>query len=210
MAAYAPDPVKAQRRTIALVAVALFHVFLIWGIANGLVPAIKEMVAPNIETTIIKEERPPEELPPPPPPDLERPPVQVVQSEISIALTVDAPPPPITHTTTAPVVSAPVAPPRPPPPPGTKLGIVSFPDVDDYYPSAARSADQQGRPVVKLCVDDKGKLVSADIAESSKFPLLDEAAVRVAKLGRYKSPTTEGRAVAGCANLPVKFELKKK
>lgn len=209
MAAYAPDPVKAQRRTIALVAVAVFHVFLIWGIANGLVPAIKELVAQNIETTIIKEEKPPEELPPPPPPDLERPPVQVVQSEINIALTVDAPPPPITNTTTTAVVSAPVAPPRPPPP-GTKLGVVSFPNVDDYYPSSARSANQEGRPVIKLCVDDKGKLVSADIAESSKYTLLDEAALKVAKLGRYKAPTTEGRAVAGCANLPVKFELKKK
>jgi TonB family protein len=59
-------------------------------------------------------------------------------------------------------------------------------------------------------VDEKGKLVSAEIAESSKFQLLDDAAVKVAKLGRYKAPTTEGKAVAGCANLPVKFELKKK
>jgi TonB family protein len=63
--------------------------------------------------------------------------------------------------------------------------------------------------VVKVCISATGKLDSADVAETSSFPQLDEAAVRIAKASRWKAATESGKPVAKCANLPIRFSLKK-
>jgi protein TonB len=203
MAAYAHDQGYMQRRTVVLLIIIAFHVLLIYGFSSGLVPHIMEQLAPPIETTILKEDKPKDELPPPPPPKFEEPPVQVVASEIPISISIETPPPPITLVTTQPV---------PPPPravPGTKLGVISMPNADDMYPSAARNAGQEGRPLINFCTDEKGKITTVDVAESSTFPLLDEAAVKVVRGGRYKAATQEGKPVGSCARVPIKFQLKK-
>jgi periplasmic protein TonB len=205
MASYAHDPGYAQRRTTAFIAILVFHAFLIYGIATGLVQdAVKAVTEPFV-TKIIEEEKVKDDLPPPPPPEMERPPVQIVMPDIAIPLTADAPPPPIAIVTTRPVISAP---PRPPLP-GTKMARVSGPSAEDYYPSSAKIASQEGRPLIKVCISANGKLESADVAESSGFPALDEAAVRLAKASRFKAATEEGKAIQSCANLPIKFSLKK-
>jgi protein TonB len=193
-----------QRRTVVLLIIIAAHILLIYGFSSGLVPHIIEQIAPPIETTILKEEKPKDDLPPPPPPKFEEPPVQVVASEIPINISVDAPPPPISVVTTQPV--------PPPPPrviPGTKLTPISSPNPDDMYPSAARNAGQEGRPVINFCTDERGRITTTEVAESSTFPLLDEAAMKVVRGGRFKPATQEGKAIASCARIPVKFQLKK-
>jgi protein TonB len=144
------------------------------------------------------------ELPPPPPPvDLkERPPIQVVAPEVSITIPVE----------TAPItVVKPPPPPAPvvvrPPPPGTPVQVTFRPDISNYYPEAARREGQEGRAIIKICVNQQGKIDSADVATSSGFPELDEAAIKVAKAYRFKPATSEGKPVSSCPTLPVKFEL---
>jgi periplasmic protein TonB len=205
MAAYVHDQGYAKRRSVVLISIVAFHVLLIYGFSSGLVPKIIEQIAPPIQTTILKEEKPKDELPPPPPPKMEEPPVQVVAPEISINISADAPPPPITMVTTQP---PPVVVARPPPP-GTKLVPISIPNPEDMYPSAARNAGQEGKPVVNFCLDEKGRITSAEVAESSTFPLLDEAAIKVVRGGRFKPATQEGKPIASCARIPIKFQLKK-
>jgi protein TonB len=133
------------------------------------------------------------------------PPVQVIAPDISINIPVEPPPvtvppprpppPPVVHT-------------APPPPPPTKLQVIYKPDVEDFYPDAARRANQEGRAIVKLCISETGKINSADVETTSGFPMLDEAAVKVGKAFRFKPPTQLGKPVAVCEDLPVKFELK--
>jgi periplasmic protein TonB len=205
MASYAHDPGYAKRRTTVFLCIVAFHIFLVYGIATGLVQKAVSTVTEPFVTKIIEEEKIKDDLPPPPPPQMERPPVQVVMPDIAIPLTVDAPPPPIRAIVTTPQISQPPRPPQP----GTPIRPVSMPASEDYYPSSAKIAGQEGRPMVSLCIAANGKLESADVAESSGFPALDEAAVRLAKAGRYKPATENGQAIRACARLPVKFSLKK-
>jgi protein TonB len=154
---------------------------------------------------VIQTEKPKDLPPPPPPVDLkERPPVQVVAPDINITVPVDAPPPPIQTITTQHVEA-------PPPPraivPGTPVKPSFVPNVQDYYPDASRRAGEEGRATVKICVSAAGKIDSAEIATTTGHPLLDEAALKVAKAFRFKPATSEGRPVASCPSLPVKFEL---
>jgi protein TonB len=188
----------------------LLHVLLIWGFASGLAHNLVKFVAPPLDTTIIKEEQVKEEAPPPPPPAIERPPVQVVAPEINITLTADAPPPPIQQITTQPVITTPrpVAPPAPPQPDKSMLRT-SGPNAEDRYPTAAKQAGQEGVVKVRVCVDEKGKTTEASLAETSGFPLLDDAGVKIAQESRFKAAQKGGQNISSCATLPIRFALKK-
>src|SRR2546430_3302835 len=85
-------PKTSSRPVIALVAVGIFHVVLIYALIHGLARKIVEVVRAPLETKIIEEiKRPPPEQqpPPPPPPKLATPPppfipppeVQIQRSE---------------------------------------------------------------------------------------------------------------------------------
>ena len=206
MAAYYPGEASLlSKRAIVFIAIVVLHVFIIYAFATGLAKSGQRYLQTILQTNIIQTEKPKDLPPPPPPVDLkEKPPVQVIAPDINITVPVETPPP-IAVVTTKPT------PPPPPAPravtPGTPLSRTSNPDVADYYPEQSRREGQEGRPQVKVCVGANGKLVSAEVATSSGFPLLDEAAVKVAKATRYKPASTEGKPVESCATLPVKFEL---
>jgi protein TonB len=208
MSSYYPqhDPQYAMRRGVAFVAIIAVHVLVIWAFISGFAQTGVRYVETILQTNMIQTEKPKDLPPPPPPVDLkERPPVQVVAPDINISVPVDAPPPPITNVTTHAV------PPPPPAPraivPGTPVKPTYVPDVADYYPDMSRRNGEEGRAIVKVCVNTSGKIDSAEIATSTGHPMLDEAALKVAKAFRFKPATSEGKPVASCPTLPVKFEL---
>src|SRR2546427_1357634 len=63
-------PKTSSRPLVALVAVGIFHVLLIYALMHGLARKIVEVVRAPLETKIIEEIKrpPPEQQPPPPPP----------------------------------------------------------------------------------------------------------------------------------------------
>jgi protein TonB len=192
-----------QRRMVAFAAIIAVHALVIWAFISGFANEGARYVQTILETNIIQQEKPKDLPPPPPPVDLkERPPVQVVAPDINITVPVDLPPPPITNVTTQPA---------PPPPraitPGTPVKVTYSPDVADYYPESSRRNGEEGRAIVKICVSAAGKIDSAEIANTTGHPLLDEAALKVAKAMRFKPATSEGKPAASCPTLPVKFEL---
>jgi protein TonB len=180
-------------------------VLLIWAFASGFANNGVRYVQTILQTSVIQTEKPKDLPPPPPPVDLkERPPVQVIAPDINITVPVDAPPPPIQTVTTQRVE----APPQPRAiVPGTPVKVTYQPDVSDYYPDASRRAGEEGRVLVKVCVGVSGKIDSTDVATTSGHPGLDAAALKVAKAYRFKPATSEGKPVASCPSLPVKFEL---
>jgi len=192
-----------SRRGVAFLGIIVLHVFLVWALVSGLATTGVRYVQTILQTNIIQTEKPKELPPPPPPVDLkERPPVQVIAPDISITVPVEAPPP-IQQVTTQ-------KPPEPPPRaivPGTPAKLTYAPDVANYYPDSERRAGHEGRVAVKICIDPTGKVQSADISQSSTFPVLDEAAAKMAKSMKFKPATSEGKPVATCVSLPVKFEL---
>src|SRR5579863_1762689 len=196
MSYYPTDSGHLSRRFIAFLAIIVVHALVIWAFISGFANQGARYVQTILETNIIQTEKP-KDLPPPPPP------VQMIAPEINITVPVEAPPPPITNVTTQPQA--------PPPPraivPGTPVKVTYQPDVQDYYPEVSRRNNEEGRPVVKICVNAAGKIDSVEITTPSGHPLLDDAALKVAKLMKFKPATSEGKPVTSCPTLPVKFVL---
>jgi protein TonB len=189
MAYYPHDSSYLSRRGLAFLGIVILHVFLIWGFAKGFAREGVRYVQTILQTNIIQTEKPP---------------VQVIAPDINISVPVEAPPP-IQNQTTQKVEAPPPAPRAIVP--GTPIKAVSGPDIADYYPDSSRRAGEQGRAIIKVCVDPKGKIESAELATTSGFPALDVAAVKYAKAMKFKPGTSEGKPVTMCATQPVKFEL---
>jgi protein TonB len=72
------------------------------------------------------------------------------------------------------------------------------------YPAKARRRHIQGRTLVKILIDSKGELVTAEVAESSKHPILDRAALRAVKSA---SPFSKPPANSITLYIPITFKL---
>ena len=207
MAAYAQDSSFFTRRGIVVVAIIGLHLLVLYALASGLARKMVEVIAPNIEADIVEEVKTDEEPPPPPPPEMERPPVEVPPPEVSIDLPME------TTTSAIQDVTDKPPPPAPPPPPrvaGSPAKMKSAVDPDQFYPPGAKRREEQGSPVVQACVGPNGRLVREPvITETSGFPELDGAAVKVAKANRYTPASENGTALPeSCVKFKVKFVIK--
>ena len=85
-----------------------------------------------------------------------------------------------------------------------------FPSTADFYPAAAIRLEETGAATVDVCVDSRGRL-SRDpaIATSSGSARLDGGALALAKAGsaHYRSTTEDGKPVASCFAIRVRFNL---
>jgi TonB family protein len=87
----------------------------------------------------------------------------------------------------------------------------TFPHAGDYYPDASRRSEEQGAAVLRVCVDATGRLTSDPVStESSGSGRLDAAAIKLAKAGtgHYRPTTQDGRPVADCYPIKIRFELR--
>jgi protein TonB len=206
MAAYAQDSNFLTRRGVVAAAIVALHVLAAWGFASGLATRAIQALAPPIEADIVEEVKPEDQPPPPPPPEMERPPVEVPPPEVSIDLPMET-----TSTAIQDVTDKP--PPAPPPPvrvAGTPAKMTRPANPDDYYPPGSIRREEQGSPVVQACVGSNGRLLREPvITDTSGFPDLDGAAIKVAKATRY-APGTEGgsKLPESCIKFKVKFVLK--
>ncbi len=80
---------------------------------------------------------------------------------------------------------------------------------DDYMPMASKRRKEQGSPIVQVCVGPTGKpLREPEIIESSGFPELDAAAVKVAKATRYAAGMANNTPLPeSCIKFKIKFVL---
>jgi protein TonB len=201
-----------SRRGTFLILLIAFHLAFFWALKSGLAVKLIAKVTEPIKAEIINEVI--EEPPPPPPPEvqMELPPVQVPPVLVDIQL----PPPPetaIQAPTTTEVV--PPTPPVPPPPQATRSVVVTKaqltyrPDVADFYPSSSRNMGEEGKVRLRLCIGANGRVTSAEVIESSKYPRLDEAGVKMAKQYRFKPGTEDGKVrESDCFSQLVTFSLK--
>jgi periplasmic protein TonB len=211
MGVYVHDTNWASRRMIAFIAMVLFHILLFWALKNGFAIKLMEAMAPPIVADIVQEEVKDDKPPPPPPPKMELPPVEVPPPVVDISI-------PVESTTTA--LSNVTDKPAPPPAPAVAAPTVrtalkvnprsSQPNVDDYYPETSRRLEEEGVAKIRACVGSNGKVKTATLEDSSGFPRLDEAGIKVAKLLRFTPPTVNGQAVDDeCGTVPIRFKLPK-
>jgi protein TonB len=207
MAAQVNDASFFTRRGIVAVSIIVLHILGFWALASGLAQRVVAVLAPPLEADIVEEVKDDEPPPPPPPPEMERPPVEVPPPEVAIDLPME------TTTTAIQDVTDKPPPPAPPPPPraaGSPAKMKSAADPDQFYPPGAKRREEQGSPVVQACVGANGRLIREPVVtETSGFPELDGAAVKVAKANRY-SPATEGGTALpeSCVKFKVKFVIK--
>jgi len=121
-------------------------------------------------------------------------------------------------TTPPPTIAAAVATtpsPAPAPPAAAPLPRIELPRSDlDYlsnppppYPRTSRNLGEQGRVLVRVCVDEKGQPQRAEISKSSSYERLDAAAVAAVMRWRFKPGTRGGVPEALCVGVPIDFKL---
>jgi protein TonB len=216
----AGDEVSAGQRRAVIVAIAALHGLVGWAALQ--VPAVRSALteaAPMFVDLIAPPApKPPEPPPPPPPkpiPKVPPPPAPLITAAPTPApapFVAPAPPPevPPPEPPMA-VVEAPPAPPAPPPPPKEipASAIEYLVPPAPEYPRASRRLNESGLVIVRVYVDEGGVPRSAQVAKSSGFARLDDAAVSAVQKARFKPYTEAGKPTAGWARIPFPFELEK-
>lgn len=75
------------------------------------------------------------------------------------------------------------------------------------YPALARRRGWSGRVLVRVHVAADGAVVSAEMAGSSGYDVLDRAATDAVRRWRFRPAARDGVAVADVVDVPVRFEL---
>lgn len=75
------------------------------------------------------------------------------------------------------------------------------------YPELAKNLGEQGTVVIYVTVGPDGKLVDAQVSQSSFYPDLDLAALDAAKASTYSPPTVAGKPAALTYRVIYKFSL---
>ena len=96
-------------------------------------------------------------------------------------------------------------------PGGTPARITRPANPDDYYPPGSSRRAEEGAPVVLACVGQTGNLLRMPIVtDTSGFPDLDGAAIKVAMATRYAAGKENGAALPeSCIKFKVRFTRKR-
>lgn len=188
------------------------------------VPAVRQALA-EASPMFISLVAPAQPVPPAPPPPPEpvtlpkktapiAPPITAAPAPAPVAFTAPAPAPepaPPVVTVAAPATPAPPAPPAPPPPPKNipASAIQYLEPPAPEYPRLSRRLGEAGLVVVRVYVDETGLPRSVQLAQSSGFARLDEAALAAVQRARFKPYSENGVPTAGWARIPIPFELER-
>lgn len=201
-------------RAAGLAFVLALHAAVLWGLwQHRLIPSPQEAM-----TLFVNFIAPPvqEKTPPPPPKQkiVEKPkPRQIVAETPFVAPTdyvVLPPPPQPTPVLTAP--HTPVAPVAPPKPAGPltltgELSVACPERTPPRYPPLSRRMGEEGTVVLRVELDEHGKICAARVTGSSGFARLDDAALDAVRNWRCNPAQRDGQPVRAVALQPFKFIL---
>ncbi|MDB6031056.1 MAG: TonB family protein [Verrucomicrobiales bacterium] len=80
---------------------------------------------------------------------------------------------------------------------------------EPLYPVAARRRGLEGLVTLRLLVNASGKADRVEIAKSSGFSLLDEAAIAAVKRWDFEPGERAGKPAASQVDIPIRFRLQK-
>jgi protein TonB len=186
-----------QSRVTSLGLVIGIHVVIISALIVGLSNDQLRKEVMDISASVVAKKAAPKDLPPPPPAMVRPPP------------TIAAPPPQIVIAAPPPVVAAPVVAAPPPPPPPTELKSIEKTHTLPPYPALSQRMGEQGTTLLKVAIDNTGKVTDCTVVTSSGSTRLDAAAVEYVKANwRWQPPTQAGKPVAATTEVSVKWDLK--
>lgn len=119
----------------------------------------------------------------------------------------DAAPAPARSNNTAAPAAAATAPAAP-----VKRGVFVDPtylatETEKWYPRQAKRYGDQGTVLLHVTVSPAGRAEKVELKKGSGYPLLDTAAIDLAKSITYRPATLDGKPVSDSFNLPVTFQL---
>lgn len=79
--------------------------------------------------------------------------------------------------------------------------------VDPVYPPASRRMDEHGVVRLRVLVDERGRPREVQVAQSSGFERLDEAAITAVRRWQFSPAMQESRAVSTWTQVKVIFQL---
>jgi protein TonB len=219
--ALAATTLRQVRRIGPLGAIILLHVAFFYALQSGLLRQVAEVLPKEVTVTFITPQ--PKVEPPRPQPAPEKPktvpvvkkqvappPVPMVNTKPSPnAITAPpAPPaPPAPAEPAPPAVSAPPAPPAPAVPRTVTSGIEYVQAPQPEYPPASRRMGEEGKAVLRVLVNEKGRPERVEVQKTSGSARLDEAARQAVLRAVFKPFIEDGKAVPAFAIIPIKFQL---
>ena len=150
-------------------------------------------------------EIPPEIEIPPPPKAIERPkiPIESLDEDVEEEETIED--------TSLDIDNLPTAPPPPPPGGGDFFVFDKAPRpkriVQPEYPTLARTAGIEGIVVVKITVDERGRVIRASIIQSTAQGIFDASALAAVKQWIFEPAEQSGNKVKATITVPLEFEL---
>lgn len=79
--------------------------------------------------------------------------------------------------------------------------------VEPTYPPASRRAGEEGTVRLRVLVDDSGRPKDVQIAQTSGFSRLDDAAKQAVRRWRFQAATDGGRAISAWTQVAITFRL---
>ena len=76
------------------------------------------------------------------------------------------------------------------------------------YPLLARRLGKEGKVILRLTIDDKGKLLNLEIIEGSGYGFT-ESAIEAVRRSTFQPAMKEGKPILSRALLPIKFTLRR-
>ena len=215
-----------SRNAVIALAVVLLHVGFIWALQSGLLLRVAELVVPIEALSQFVDPPAPkvEPAPPVPPAPVKKaitkaPPVPVpvpvpvpAPQPLAIADPTPSPnaptgvitPQPVPAVISAPVAAAPAAP-ASLQLPSSDAGYLQNPTPP--YPAISRRLGEQGKSTIRVLIGADGQPQRAEIAKSSGFDRLDQAAIATVMRWRYVPGKRNGVAEAMWFNVPINWVL---
>lgn len=204
-----------MERAVGLVSVIALHALVLWGLwQHRPIPTPTEtatlfvnVVAPPTPERMEQPKRPPPKRKPieKPRPRPDFAPLVAETPSIAPADHVAPPPPP----QPAPRIEAPPTP-LPPDPValGTELAVACPERTAPAYPAVSRRSGEEGTVVLRVELDETGRVAAAHVQSSSGHARLDEAALKAVKTWRCSPAQRNGQPVSATALQPFKFVLR--
>ncbi|WP_246542017.1 energy transducer TonB [Collimonas antrihumi] len=217
---------KRIKRIGPLGAILLLHVAFFWALKSGLIHQAAQAMPKEIFASFITPEKAPEPTPPKPQPVAPTPaapktvavvkknitpprPTAVVNntpSEAAISVPAPAPQPPQREEPAA--VAAPAAPAAVPAQPRTITSGVEYiqpPDV--RYPAVSKRMGEEGKSIIRVLINEKGRAERAEVQKSSGSSRLDDAARQAVMRALFKPYMEDGKPMPVFAIVPINFQL---
>jgi protein TonB len=212
---YGSSAGQGRQRRVALAALVAVHAVAVVGLLQA--SRLREVMVDAKPLFLAVVDAPAQAAPPrplPPPPSVKVPPPPQLTLPLIATETTPAPAPLVAQVLPPPPPAAPVAAVQAPPAPAPSLPRTIPPSAVQYlvapapvYSRVSARMRESGKAVVRVFIDEAGLPRNVQLASSTGFARLDDAALAAVRNCRFKPYLDNGVAVAGWAAVPIEFEL---